>query len=64
MTFLGLSPLVQLPRLSSLHLQDALSVVQCAAIKRLAALTVLGSVNWDRDGLLALLQPPHALHRL
>ena len=33
-------------------------------IKQLASLTVLGSVKWDRDGLLVLLRPPHALHRL
>ena len=63
---LDLSPLLQLPQLSDLRMHKSPSLEQCAAVKQLAALTKLNltSKTWDRDALLALLQPPHALQHL
>jgi hypothetical protein len=62
---LDLSPLVQLSQLSDLRMSDP-SLAQCAIVKQLAALTRLhvSSHIWDRDALLELLRPPHALQRL
>ena len=63
---LDLCPLVLLPRLGQMHTFDSVSLMQCAAVKRLAALTALqtGHGCWERAVLLELLEPPHSLQRL
>ena len=63
---LDLAPLTQLLQLQRLCLSNHTSMAQRAIIKQLGTLTALDSTfdGWKRDGLLSLLQLPHALQRL